>query len=107
VAHQLRERFAKLDLGYSAFSSLEYVGTRTCFSSSLDKNFVSTDFTQLAQTVRYLLRNNSVRPPRKLSSIYQVFKVLNDKFNGVITKNQVSTFADEYFTCSAICLSCG
>lgn len=110
VSHQLRDRFSKLDLNYSAFSSIEYVGTRTCFNSPnslLEKQLVSTDFTKLAQTVRYLLRNNSVRPPRKLSSIYQVFKVLNDKFNGVITKNQVSTFADEYFTCSSVCLSCG
>ncbi len=101
VAHQLRDRFAKLDLSYNAFSSIEYVGTRT------KSPVATTDFGRLAHTVRNLLRNNSVRPPRKLSSIYHVFKVLNDKFNGVITKNQVSTFADEYFTCSALCLSCG
>ncbi|CAF0730903.1 unnamed protein product [Brachionus calyciflorus] len=108
VSHQLRDRFSRLDLGYSAYSSLEYVGTRTSFNNNaIEKNFVSTDFTKLAHTVRKLLKNNSVRPPRKLSSIYQVFKVLNDKFNGVITKNQVSTFADEYFTCSSVCLSCG
>jgi zinc finger FYVE domain-containing protein 1 len=122
VSHQLAERFSKLDLNYNAFSSIEYVGTRTCFSASNSnqmlnnvsnlgnsngRSIVSTDFTKLAQTVRDLLRNNSVRPPRKLSSIYHVLKVLNDKFNGVITKNQISTFADEYFTCSSICLSCG
>jgi zinc finger FYVE domain-containing protein 1 len=135
VTHQLADRFCKLDLNYSAFSSIEYVGTRTSFMSSsssggsnernlsssstnhiLNNNnsgvaernvLVTTDFTKLAQTVRDLLRNNSVRPPRKLSSIYHVLKVLNDKFNGIITKNQISTFADEYFTCSSICLSCG
>ena len=123
VTHQLAERFSKLDLNYNAFSSIEYVGTRTCFSGSNpnqltnntsnivntnnSRSIMSTDFTKLAQTVRDLLRNNSVRPPRKLSSIYHVLKVLNDKFNGVITKNQISTFADEYFTCSSICLSCG
>jgi hypothetical protein len=122
VAHQLRDRFAKLDLSYNAFSSIEYVGTRTSFMNQhqnsnvilnnmmVMKNgttnarmLVSTDFTKLAHTVRNLLRNNSVRPPRKLSSIYTVFKVLNDKFNGVINKNQISTFADEYFTCSGLC----
>ncbi|RNA28693.1 zinc finger FYVE domain-containing 1-like [Brachionus plicatilis] len=107
VAHQLRERFAKLDLSYNAFSSIEYVGTRTCYNATVDKHSAATDFTKLAQTIRYLLRNNSVRPPRKLSSIYQVFKVLNEKFNGVINKYHVNTFADEYFTCSASCLSCG
>ena len=110
VTHQLAERFAKLDLSYNAFSSIEYVGTRTCYNTSNPSSantVVSTDFTKLAQTVRDLLRKDSVRPPRKLSSIYQVLKVLNDKFNGVITKNQISTFADEYFTCSSVCLSCG
>jgi zinc finger FYVE domain-containing protein 1 len=123
VTHQLAERFSKLDLNYNAFSSIEYVGTRTFFSgtnpnqltnntsnivnTNNGRSIMSTDFTKLAQTVRDLLRNNSVRPPRKLSSIYHVLKVLNDKFNGVITKNQISTFADEYFTCSSICLSCG
>lgn len=103
VAHQLRERFSKLDLSYNAFSSIEYVGTQT----SHEKNYSVTDFTKLAQTIKYLLKNNSVRPPRKFSSIYQVFKVLNDKFNGHINKYQINTFADEYFTCSATCLSCG
>jgi zinc finger FYVE domain-containing protein 1 len=110
VAHHLRDRFAKLDLSYNAFSSIEYVGTRTrttAAATAAASAVYSTDFGKLAHTVRTLLRNNSVRPPRKLSSIYQVFKVLNDKFNGVITKNQISTFADEYFTCSALCLSCG
>lgn len=126
VSHQLMDRFAKLDLSYNAFSSIEYVGTRTSTqiassgsSGSIENGVMSgggnsgkqlattTDFTKLAQTVRHLLKNNSVRPPRKLSSIYHVLKVLNDKFNGVITKNQVSTFADEYFTCNAHCLSCG
>jgi hypothetical protein len=144
VSHHLRDRFAKLDLSYNAFSSIEYVGTRTSFmmnaAATAGKNMndgrastpIATDFTKLvtlilvtlflsrysynfvilllffkAQTVRYLLKNNSVRPPRKLSSIYHVLKVLNDKFNGVITKNQISTFADEYFTCTSVCLSCG
>ena len=126
VSHQLADRFAKLDLSYNAFSLIEYVGVRTTYpgsssasaspSSSLGA-FVSsskpasggggTDFTKLALGVRDLLRNNSVRQPRKLSSIYHVLKVLNDKFNGKIVRNQMSTFADEYFTCTAVCLSCG
>jgi hypothetical protein len=101
VSHQIADRFHKQDLNFNAFSSIEYVGTRTSYSQG------GTNFTQLAATVRDLLRNNSVRPPRKLSSIYQVLKILNDKFNGTISKNQISTFADEYFTCSAVCLSCG
>lgn len=107
VAHQLRDRFSKLDLSYDSFSSVEYVGTRTSPSVLTGAVPLSTDFSRLAHTVRSLLKNNSVRPPRKLSSVYHVFKVLNDKFNGVITKNQISTFADEYFTCSALCLACG
>jgi hypothetical protein len=105
VSHQINDRFAKLDLNYEAFSSIEYVGTRTSFDCG--QPVKTTDFTKLARTVKELLRNNSVRSPRKLSSIYQLLKVLNDKFNGIINKTQLSTFADEYFTCSAICLSCG
>jgi zinc finger FYVE domain-containing protein 1 len=107
VSHQLAERFTKLELSYEAFSSIEYVGTRTSFNFNSKQMIASTDFTKLAQAVRDLLRNNSVRPPRKLTSIYHVLKVLNDKFNGNINKNQINTFADEYFTCSALCLSCG
>jgi hypothetical protein len=112
ISHQIADRFAKLDLSYNAFSLIEYVGTRTFFNnpnqnSSSNLKYNQTDFTKLAQRVRELLRNNSVRQPRKLSSIYHVLKVLNDKFNGTITRNQISTFADEYFTCSSICLSCG
>ena len=116
VAHQLADRFTKLGgISYEAFSSIEYVGTRTSINHSnvlippgQNINFnASTDFTKLARNIRDLLRNNSVRPPRKLSSIYQVLKVLNDKFNGIIAKNQISSFADEYFTCSSVCLSCG
>lgn len=112
VSHQINDRFAKLDLNYEAFSSIEYVGTRTSFGENSNikinsNQFTTTDFTKLARNVRDLLRNNSVRSPRKLSSIYQLLKVLNDKFNGTINKTQLSTFADEYFTCSAVCLSCG
>lgn len=96
-------RFQDLGLCYKAFSSILYVGTQTKPRSDMEQ----TDFTKLAQTVRNLLTNNSVRPPRKLSSVYHVLKVLNDKFNGVITPHSVRTFADEYFTCNAHCLSCG
>ena len=110
VTQQINDRFAKLELNNEAFSSIEYVGTRTSPGQSTSVNaakFISTDFTKLASTVRDLLRNKSVRSPRKLSSIYQLLKVLNDKFNGTINKTQLSTFADEYFTCSSVCLSCG
>ena len=110
VSHQIADRFARLELSYEAFSSIEYVGTRTCYfnTNTNSRNLpMTTDFTKLARTIRELLRNNSVRPPRKLSSIYQVLKALNDKFNGAITNNHISTFADEYFTCSNVCLSCG
>jgi len=110
VTQQINDRFAKLELNNEAFSSIEYVGTRTSPGQSTQINtnkYNSTDFTKLASTVRDLLKNNSVRSPRKLSSIYQLLKVLNDKFNGTINKTQLSTFADEYFTCSSVCLSCG
>lgn len=114
ISHQIADRFAKLDLSYNAFSLIEYVGTRTnnngggsAMMNVDSKTYCQTDFTKLALRVRELLRNNSVRQPRKLSSIFHVLKVLNDKFNGTINKNQISTFADEYFTCSSICLSCG
>ena len=110
VSHQLSERFDKLKLCFDAFSSMDYVGTRTFMKSgsliSDNSASMSTDFTKLAHKVRDYLYNNSVRPPRKLSSIYQALKALNEKFSGKMPEGRISTFADEYFTCSSVCLSC-
>lgn len=104
ATQRINERFAKLEQPYDAFNLIDYVGTRT--STMGLSSTPQTDFTKLAQCVRQHLDDHSYRPPRKLSSIYQVLKALNEKFSGDIVKNQLVSFADEYFTCSAVCLSC-
>jgi zinc finger FYVE domain-containing protein 1 len=98
VEMQLNERFTKAKLTCDAFRSIEYVGTKTN---------IGTDFTNFKNKMNELLKNNAVRTPRKISVIYQVLKVLNDKFNGTISATQLSSFPDEYFTCSQTCLACG
>lgn len=42
-----------------------------------------------------------------LGVIFNALNLLNEKFSGDIQKTLSSTFPDEYFTCSAKCLSCG
>ena len=124
---QLQRRCRELDISLDAFSALQYVGTRTR---------TPTDFKNLLVTVKTQLRNINVRSPRrpavvfsalkvgaikeiityfppvkifegKSVTLFDLFQVLNDKFSGDIEKSVPSTFPDQYFTCIAVCLSCG
>ena len=63
----LQKRFADLGLVPEAFSSFEYVGTRT--------QVPPTDFGSLRRSLSDLLLNNSVRTPRSLEVILLALKV--------------------------------
>ena len=63
----LQKRFSDLDLVPEAFSSIEYVGTRT--------QVPPTDFSSLRRCLSDLLLNNSVRTPRPLEVIFLALKV--------------------------------
>lgn len=94
----LRERFKKLECSFEGFSDLKYVGVQT--------QLPPTDFRVLRKVVQEQLNNRSIRSPRKPEIIFKVLKVLNGKFSGKIEKPDAITFPDQYFTCTAKCLSC-
>ena len=95
----LRRRFQSMNLTTEAFSAFEYVGTRT--------SKPPTSFKKLREAMQRHLTNSTVRSPRTPGVIFSALNLLNDKFNGDIQKIASSTFPDEYFTCSAKCISCG
>uniref|UniRef100_A0A0V0J6T0 FYVE-type domain-containing protein n=2 Tax=Schistocephalus solidus TaxID=70667 RepID=A0A0V0J6T0_SCHSO len=94
----LAERFASLQRSADAFSSLRYVGVRT--------NDPPTDFSTLVRTVESLMKDTTVRVPRRLSHIFQVLASLNEHFATEIPATSATTFVQEYFTCPAKCTSC-
>ncbi|XP_066280144.1 zinc finger FYVE domain-containing protein 1-like isoform X1 [Branchiostoma lanceolatum] len=94
----LKERFKELKLHPDAFSSIEYIGTRT--------KTPPTDFKGLQSAVKKHLSNGTVRSPRAPAVIFHALKVLNEKFSGDIERSVPSTFPDAYFTCGSICMSC-
>ena len=99
VQMQISEMFGNLNLTFDAFKSIDYVG----ITANEDK-----DYSKLKLKVNDLISNNSIRSPRKISVIYNLVKMLNDKFNGKISyRNVTNKFPDEYFTCNETCLSCG
>ncbi|XP_064621754.1 zinc finger FYVE domain-containing protein 1-like isoform X2 [Lineus longissimus] len=98
VHKKLTSHFKTSNCKTDAFCALNYVGTKT------EKN---TNFNELHREVRQQLENTSVRAPRSVRVIYGALKALNEKFNGDIGMHLPSTFPDEYFTCQAVCLSCG
>ena len=63
----LQKRFADLNLVPEAFSSIQYMGTRT--------QALPTDFSSLRRYLYDLLLNNSVRTPRSLEVILLALKV--------------------------------
>ncbi|KAL5009073.1 hypothetical protein ScPMuIL_014654 [Solemya velum] len=94
----IRERFKELGCSMD-FSELRYVGTKTVRPP--------TDFDKLRKVVSEQLENNSIRSPRRAEIVFSTLKILNTKFSGDIDKPVLGTFPDQYFTCSACCLSCG
>ncbi|XP_075043190.1 zinc finger FYVE domain-containing protein 1-like [Mixophyes fleayi] len=97
----LLKRFHELGTPPEAFSSVQYVGTKTVIPP--------TDFSQLKETVKKQVTDTSTRSSRPLSHVFTALQSLSERFSGDIPEEQVhitSFFPDEYFTCSLRCLSC-
>uniref|UniRef100_A0A6I8NJ69 FYVE-type domain-containing protein n=1 Tax=Ornithorhynchus anatinus TaxID=9258 RepID=A0A6I8NJ69_ORNAN len=97
----LQRRLRSLDLDTAWFSCLRYVGTHTPRPP--------TDFSAFRAAALDLLRDTGTRAPRPLHVVYGALKALTEKFNGELSgdPNPSSFFPDAYFTCNALCLSCG
>ncbi|XP_032820647.2 zinc finger FYVE domain-containing protein 1 [Petromyzon marinus] len=98
----LQRNFKELKCTPEAFSTVEYVGTRT-FNPP-------TDFGGLLRVIQYRLKSNSNRASRTPGVIFKALEALSERFSGEIPVGDMarsSFFPDEYFTCSASCLSCG
>uniref|UniRef100_A0A8C4Q453 Zinc finger, FYVE domain containing 1 n=1 Tax=Eptatretus burgeri TaxID=7764 RepID=A0A8C4Q453_EPTBU len=97
----LQRSFQELNCVPEAFSSIQYVGTRT-FNPP-------TDFGGLLYVIEKHLENNSTRAPRHPSVVYKALEALSERFCGEIPLSQMSQssfFPDEYFSCPSCCLSC-
>ncbi|XP_035897339.1 zinc finger FYVE domain-containing protein 1-like isoform X2 [Anopheles stephensi] len=94
----LRERFAKLRLELSAFSSLRYVGVRTAKPP--------TNYEPLRMVWEKEIRNTAVRSPRLPRVVFEALLALNNKFNGELSPLPFNAFPEQYFTCTTYCKSC-
>ncbi|XP_049531649.1 zinc finger FYVE domain-containing protein 1-like isoform X2 [Anopheles darlingi] len=94
----LRERFAKLRLELSAFSSLRYVGVRTTKPP--------TNYEPLRMVWEKEIRNTAVRSPRLPRVVFETLLALNNKFNGELSPMPFQAFPEQYFTCTTVCKSC-
>ncbi|XP_041787758.1 zinc finger FYVE domain-containing protein 1-like isoform X2 [Anopheles merus] len=94
----LRERFAKLRLELSAFSSLRYVGVRT--------SKPPTNYEPLRMVWEKEVRNTAVRSPRLPRVVFEALLALNNKFNGELSPLPFHAFPEQYFTCTTYCKSC-
>ena len=63
----LRQRFQELGMSFDAFSSLEYIGTRTTTQP--------TDYTGLLNAITKQLMNTNVRSKRKPTVIFSALQV--------------------------------
>ncbi|KAM8854050.1 zinc finger FYVE domain-containing protein 1 [Synchiropus picturatus] len=98
---QLQKRFHDLNLGTEAFSSVQYVGTQTITPP--------TDYSRLLEAVTQQVRNTHTRSPRQPGIVFRALEALSERFCGELSDEKAmlrSCFLDEYFTCSAVCLSC-
>ncbi|XP_058119131.1 zinc finger FYVE domain-containing protein 1-like isoform X2 [Anopheles coustani] len=94
----LRERFGKLKLELSAFSSLRYVGVRT--------SKPPTNYEPLRMVWEKEIRNTAVRSPRLPRVVFEALMALNNKFNGDLSPLPFHAFPEQYFTCTSVCKSC-
>ncbi|XP_053670166.1 zinc finger FYVE domain-containing protein 1-like [Anopheles nili] len=94
----LRERFAKLRLELSAFSSLRYVGVRSAKPP--------TNYEPLRMVWEKEIRNTAVRSPRLPRVVFEALLALNNKFNGDLSPLPFNAFPEQYFTCTTYCKSC-
>lgn len=96
----IQEKFAELSLSIEAFSSLSYVGIKT--------SHPPTDYNPLKSILRKkieVIEDDKMRPVRTFRSIYDALVMLNEKFNGDITKTDF-TFHELHFTCNMVCEAC-
>lgn len=128
---QLHKRFHDLNLRTEAFSSVQYVGTQTVTPPTDYKGLLGAVRQQVKNTHtrsprqpgivyqalevsvgRLRLEENSVLRPIVSSNVVLVVsdpQGLSERFHGELSDKQItlySFFPDEYFTCSAVCLSC-
>ncbi|KAK5929204.1 hypothetical protein CgunFtcFv8_010455 [Champsocephalus gunnari] len=97
----LQKRFHELGLGTEAFSSVQYVGTQTITPP--------TDYSRLLEAVNQQVKNTHTRSPRQPGIMFHALEALSERFCGELSDDKMipySFFPDEYFTCSAVCLSC-
>uniref|UniRef100_A0A8D3BX28 Si:ch211-11n16.2 n=1 Tax=Scophthalmus maximus TaxID=52904 RepID=A0A8D3BX28_SCOMX len=97
----LKKRFHDLGLGTDAFSSVQYVGIQTIAPP--------TDYNTLLEATRQQVRNTHTRSPRQPGIVFHALEALSERFCGELSADEMpmfSFFPDEYFTCSAVCLSC-
>ncbi|XP_061137430.1 zinc finger FYVE domain-containing protein 1 isoform X1 [Syngnathus typhle] len=98
---QLQRRFHDLGLGTDAFSSVQYVGTQTVTAP--------TDYSQLLEALGQQVQNTHTRSPRHPGIVFRALQTLSERFCGDLPEDKLNLhtfFPDEYFTCSAVCLSC-
>ncbi|XP_058490564.1 zinc finger FYVE domain-containing protein 1 [Solea solea] len=97
----LKKRFHDLGLGMEAFSSVQYIGTQTITPP--------TNYNTLLEAVSQQVKNTHTRSPRQPGIVFQALEALSERFCGELSDSDMtlhSFFPDEYFTCSALCLSC-
>lgn len=94
----ISDRIKAMKRNVNAFSALIYVGTQT--------KIPPTNFQPLASRIADLVRDTSIRAPRKLIHIFHILQALNTRFSTDLPAT-TQTFVDEYFTCPAKCTSCG
>ncbi|KAG5447571.1 Zinc finger FYVE domain-containing protein 1 [Clonorchis sinensis] len=98
VTSVLQHRIAEMNRNVDSFSTLEYIGIQT--------TDCETNFERLKQSIARLLKDNSIRAPRKLEHIFYSLQSLNAQFAGSIRPNGQYTFVEEYFTCPVQCDVC-
>ncbi|XP_072546828.1 zinc finger FYVE domain-containing protein 1 [Salminus brasiliensis] len=97
----LQKRFHDLAQSTEAFSSVQYVGTKTITPA--------TNYSQLLETITLQVKNTASRAPRQPAIVYSALQALSERFCGEISDDKISMysfFPDEYFTCPSVCLSC-
>ncbi|XP_077398137.1 zinc finger FYVE domain-containing protein 1 [Festucalex cinctus] len=97
----LQRRFHDLGLATDAFSSVQYIGTQTVTPP--------TNYSELLDALRQQVHNTHTRSPRHPGIVFRALEALSERFCGELRDDKLNLdtfFREEYFTCSAVCLSC-
>ncbi|KAF7232569.1 hypothetical protein EG68_07678 [Paragonimus skrjabini miyazakii] len=98
VSAVLQNRLADMKRNVDSFSAMHYIGIQTKDGP--------TDFKPLSLLTSKLLKDNSVRAPRKVEHVFCSLHLLNTRFATDIPATGQYTFVEEYFTCPVTCDSC-